>query len=44
MVSPVRVVCVVVLALVGGLYWPTTLACSAIKSLIEGAVGQCSPW
>ena len=31
-------------ALVDGLYWPTTLACLAIKSLIEGAVGQCSPW
>ena len=25
-----------------GLYWPTTLACSAIKSLTEGAIGQCS--
>ena len=31
-------------ALVGGLYWSTTLACSAIKSLTEGVVGQCSPW
>ena len=25
-----------------GLYWPTTLACSDIKSLTEGAIGQCS--
>ena len=31
-------------ALVGGLYWPTTLACSAIISLTEGTVGQFSPW
>ena len=31
-------------ALVGGLYWPTTLACSAIMSLTEGTVGQCSHW
>ena len=31
-------------ALVDGLYWPTTMACSAIKSLTEGAVGQCSHW
>ena len=31
-------------ALVGDLYWPTTLACSAIISLTEGTVGQCSPW
>ena len=31
-------------ALVGGLYWPTTLEFSAIKSLTEGAVRQCSPW
>ena len=26
-------------ALVGGLYYPTTLECSAIKSLTEGVVG-----
>ena len=30
-------------AVVGGLYWPTVLACSAIISLTEGTVGQCSP-
>ena len=27
-------------ALVGGLYWPTSLACSAIISLTEGEVGD----
>ena len=26
-------------ALVGGLYWPTSLACSTIISLTEGTVG-----
>ena len=31
-------------AFVKGLYWPTTLACSAIISLTEGTVGQCFPW
>ena len=31
-------------ALVGGLYWLKKLACLAIISLIEGKVGQCSPW
>ena len=30
--------------LVGGLYWPTTLACSAIISLTEGTIRQCFPW
>ena len=30
-------------AFVGGLYWPTALACSTIISLNEGTVGQCSP-
>ena len=31
-------------AVVGGLYWPTILACSAIISITEEIVGQCSPW
>ena len=31
-------------AFVGGLYWPTALVCSAIMSLTEGTVRQCSPW
>ena len=31
-------------ALVGSLYWPTTLACLAIISLTKGTVGQWSPW
>ena len=31
-------------ASVGGLFWPTTFACLAIKSLTEGEIGQCSPW
>ena len=31
-------------AVVGGLYWPTILACSSIISLTKGTVGQCSPW
>ena len=39
MVSLVRVICVVVLGIGWWLYWTTTLACSAIKSLTEGTVG-----
>ena len=31
-------------AIVDGLYWPTTLACSVIISLTEGIVGQYFPW
>ena len=30
-------------ALVGGLYCPIALACSANMSLVEGTLGQCSP-
>ena len=39
MVPPVRIVCIAYGVVVGGLYWPTSLACSAIISLIEGTVG-----
>ena len=43
MVPPIRII-LMYGAFVGGLYWPTTLACSTIISLNEGTVGQCSPW
>ena len=40
MVPPIRIVCIVV----WGNGWWLVLACSAIISLTEGPVGQCSPW
>ena len=44
MVLPVGSVGVAILESAGGLFWSTTFACSAIKSLTEVEIGQCSPW
>ena len=42
-VLPVGVISITTLASFGGLFFPTTLALSTIKSLTEGEIGQCSP-
>ena len=44
MVPPIGIICVAYGAFVGGLYWPIALACSAIISLTEETIMQCSPW
>ena len=41
-VIPIGIICITIWALGCGFYWPTALACSDIKSLTEGAIGQCS--
>ena len=43
-VNPIGIVVLLYGVVAGGLYWPTALACSSTKSLIEGTLGQCSPW